>query len=209
MKCSSLIDVLKLTHYNIHMDENTVVNLLAIETAVPKRRIARSAGAVYLALIVLMLGCISVGNLLYASWQIPRYITQPILYAMIAICGVFLYRRHFICFRYTLTDEQFAIEQTGGSREKTIAVIMISEIQKIVKQAEQRSVRGKRVDASLPPGKSAAWICTAADGVETAYRISASDSFLNRMEQQMRKLHDSCLRQSGDAAAQKESTTDR
>ena len=151
LKCSSLIDVLKLTNYNIHMDENAVVNLLAIETAVPKRRIIRSAGAVYLALIVLMIACISIGNLLEANWQIPRLLTQPILYAMIAISGAFLYRRHFICFRYTLTDEQFAIEQTGGNREKTIAVIMISEIHTIVKQTEQRRVRCKKVDASLPP----------------------------------------------------------
>ena len=189
LKCSSLIDVLKLTNYNIHMDENAVVNLLAIETAVPKRRIIRSAGAVYLALIVLMIACISIGNLLEANWQIPRLLTQPILYAMIAISGAFLYRRHFICFRYTLTDEQFAIEQTGGNREKTIAVIMISEIHTIVKQTEQRRVRCKKVDASLPPLKNATWIHMTTDGTETAYRISASDSFLNMMAQQMQKLH--------------------
>ena len=188
-KCSSLIDVLEFAYYNIHMDENAMVNLLAIETAKPKRRMIRSSGAVYLALLVLMIGCISVGNLLYASFQIPRHVTQPVLYAMIAICGVILYRRHFICFRYTLTDEQFAIEQIGGNREKTIAAMMICDIQRIISRNEAQHMSGKKVDTSLPPKKNATWICATVDGVETAYRISASEAFLTIMRQQMEKLH--------------------
>ncbi|HML67455.1 MAG TPA: hypothetical protein PKA81_03595 [Clostridia bacterium] len=189
------------------MDENAVVNLLAIETAVPKRRIVRSVGAVYLALIVLMIGCISIGNLLYANRQIPRHVTQPILYAVIAISGAFLYRWHFLCFRYTLTDEQFAIEQIGGSREKTIAVMMISEIHGIVKQTERDNVHGKKVDASVLPSKNTIWICATLGGTEMAYRISASDAFLERLMQQMLKLKDlksDINGQSGSNAAQKE-----
>ena len=187
LKYSSLIDVLKFTYYNIHMEERTVINLLAIETVMPKRRIIRSAGAVYLSLIVLMIGCISVGNLVYENWQVPRYITQPILYGVIAICGVFLYRRHFIGYRYTLTDEEFAIEQVGSNREQTVAVLMIRDITKIVSQTEAKNITGKRVDASLPPSKSATWICTASNGVETAYRVSISESFLNTLSQQMQQ----------------------
>jgi hypothetical protein len=207
LKCSSLIDVLKFAYYNIHMDENAMVNLLAIETVKPKRRMIRSSGAVYLALLVLMIGCISVGNLLYASVQIPRFITQPILYALIAICGVILYRWHFICFRYTLTDEQFAIEQVGGNREKIIAVMMICDIRNIATHDEAKNLSGKKVDSSLPPKQNATWICATVDGVETAYRISASEAFLTTMRQQMEKLRTTnndriCL--SGCEEAQKE-----
>ena len=184
-----------------------MVNLLAIETAKPKRRVIRSGGAVYLALIVLMIGCISTGNLLYASFQIPRYLTQPILYTLIAICGFILYRRHFICFRYTLTDEQFAIEQVGGNREKIIAAMMICDIHRIISQSEARQLNGKKVDTSLPPKQNATWICATVDGVETAYRISASEAFLTTMRQQMEKFRATnndriCL--SGCEEAQKE-----
>ena len=188
LKYSSLIDVLKFAHYNIHMEERTVINLLAIETAVPKRRVIRSAGAVYLGLIVVMIGCICIGNLAYERWEIPRFITQPILYGLIAICGLLLYGRHYICYRYTLTDEQFAIEQIGGSREKTIAVMMISDISQLSQQTQEVNFRRKKIDASLPPSKNATWIYATVDGAETAYRISASDSFLNMLTQQMQKL---------------------
>ena len=185
LKCSSLIDVLKFDYYNIHMEENTVVNLLAMETVEPKWRVTRSAGAVYFVLIALMLGCISLGNMLYANWQIPRHITQPILYGLIAICGVSLYRRHFICFRYTFTDEQFAIEQTGGSKEKTIAEILIRDIRQISSHAEVKRVSGKTVDASLPPREATSWIFATVDGNDIAYCISASEAFLDTMKQQM------------------------
>jgi hypothetical protein len=153
----------------------------------------RSAGAVYFALIVLMLACISIGNLLYAKWQIPRYLTQPILYGLIAICGLYLYRRHFVCFRYTLTDAHFAIEQVGGNKEKTIAVVMIRDIRQVAGQAEAKNLSGHKIDASLPPSKTAAWVLTVTDGVEIAYRISASEAFLDTMKQQMHKRNPSSI----------------
>lgn len=184
LKCSSLIDVLKLATYNIHMEENTVVNLLAMETATPKWRIARSAGAVYIMLIALMIGCISIGNLLYASWQIPRHISQPILYALIAISGYFLYRRHYICYRYTLTDDLFAIERVGGNVEKTIAVIALADIRAMTPYTEKICISAKMIHASFPPKDRQTCILTTRDGKKTVYTISASDELVNKLTAQ-------------------------
>jgi len=193
LKYSALIDVLKSATYNIHMEENTVVNLLAIETIAPKWRIARSAGAVYVMLIVLMVGCISVGNLLYNSYQIPRHLTQPILYALIAICGFYLYRRHFISYRYTLTEDQFAIEEVGGRMEKTIAVIAIDDVSAITPSHDSTKAAGKIIRASLPPKETQTRITAAFDGSETTYIVSASEELIQKLTAQWKHRAESTL----------------
>lgn len=184
LKCSSLIDVLKFATYNIHMDENTVVNLVAIETATPKWRIARSAGAVYIMLIALMIACISIGNLLYESFQISRHITQPILYTLIAICGVYLYRKHYICYRYTLTDELLAIEEVGGKAEKTIAVIELVDIRAISAYESSGKTSGRIIRASLPPRSAQTLVEASLDGKNISLTISASEEFVNKLTAQ-------------------------
>lgn len=178
LNCSSLIDVLKYAHYNIYMEENAFVNLLAMETAAPKWRITRSAGAIYLALIISVIGIISLGNMLYQYWQIPRLITQPILYSMTVACAFFLHQRHFICFRYTLTDEMLAIEQIGGNQEKTIAAIQLSAIKEIQTTNKKKQDRIKTVDASLPPKNETTWILTNDQNIETIFIIRATSDFV-------------------------------
>jgi len=193
LKCSSLIDVLKYATYNIHMEENAVVNLLAIETATPKWRIARSAGAVYIMLIALIIGCISIGNLLYASWQIPRHITQPILYALIAVSCVLLYRRHYICYRYTLTDNVLALEETGGRIEKTLAVISLQDIHAINMNAKEIKINGNLIRASLAPKETQTIIEAVHIGGKTTYTISASEEFVNKLTAQWKSRAESII----------------
>lgn len=183
LNCSSLIDVLKYAYYNIDMDANAVINLIAIEKAEPKRRIIRSAGAIYLALIVLVIGCISVGNLLYERFQIPRYVTQPILYALIAICGYYIYRRHYLSYRYTLTDEMLAIEKVGGSSERILAAIELNKIISIDSNAKQKQ-RKNGIYASLPPRKNRTWILALVDGKKMNCTISASKEFVSKLVEQ-------------------------
>ncbi len=185
-KCSSLIDVLRYAYYNKLMDEYAIVNLLAIETAAPKLRIARSAGAVHVTLIALVIGCISLGNLLYANWLISRYFSQPALYGLIAICFVILYRRHYVCFRYTLTNEQLGVEQIGGSGEKTLAAVELIEIRSIGNHTGKRNFRRRHVRASLPPQKNATWISAMVDGKEIDLTISASEEFVMKLTEQWR-----------------------
>ena len=131
LNCSSLIDVLDIRHYNEPMEENDVINLIAMETAEPKRKLNRSAGAIYAVLIALILGVIMLANFLYMKWQIPRFAVQPALYAAIAICGVIVYRRNYISFRYTLTDRMLAIEKIAGNREQTMIAVSLEDIRSI------------------------------------------------------------------------------
>ncbi|MEA4913955.1 MAG: hypothetical protein VB061_05250 [Christensenella sp.] len=159
------------------MDENAVFTLVAMETASPKWRMTRSAGAVYTALIVLIIGCISVGNLLYERFSLPRHVTQPALYAMIAIAAYYIYRRHFLRYRYTLTSDTLAMEQLGGKVERILAVISLNDIHQIQRSDDKYKNKAKIVRASLPPYREATKVFAMIDEKEIQYEISASEEF--------------------------------
>lgn len=164
------------------MDESNIVDLIAIETATPKRRITRSAGAIYAVLILLIIGCISLGNLLYDRLQISRYITQPALYLIIAASGYLLYRRNFIRFRYTLTNESLAIEKIG-TKETTLAVISLRDIVGIYGADAGRKPTGRVVHATLMPAKRSTRVAAREDGVEATFAIGASESFIHQLNE--------------------------
>ena len=169
------------------MDENAIITLVAMETIAPKRRITRSAGAIYIVLILLIIGCMLAGNLLYEQLAIPRYVTQPILYAIIAVAGYFVYRRNYLRYRYTLTTKTLAIEQISGNEEKTLAAIDLALIQNIHQNKQYRKSKEKTVYAYLPPEKNITWVLANEDGEETRYAISASEEFLVKLNEQWRQ----------------------
>ncbi|MEZ4509752.1 MAG: hypothetical protein R2912_04980 [Eubacteriales bacterium] len=131
-----------------------------------------------------MIACISISNLLYESLLIPRHITQPILYALIAICGVYLYRKHYICYRYTLTDELLAIEEVGGKVEKTIAVIALEDIRAISAYEPGVKPSDRIIHASLPPRSAQTLVEASLDGKNINLTISASEEFVNKLTAQ-------------------------
>ena len=165
------------------MDENAIITLVAIETIAPKRRVTRSAGAIYIVLILLIIGCMSVGNLLYEQLAIPRYVTQPILYAMIAVVGYQIYRRNYLRYRYTLTTKMLAIEQIGGNEERTLAAIDLVHIKNIHQNKPERRSKEKIVYAYLPSEKTVTWVLANEDGKETRYAISASEEFVVKLNE--------------------------
>ena len=168
------------------MDENAIITLIAIETVAPKRRFTRSTGAIYIILIALIICSMSAGNLLYERLSIPRYVTQPILYAVIAAICYLVYRRNYLRFRYTLTSNTLAIEQIGGNEEKTLAAIDLSSIHQIQHDTRKERTKTRTVYAYLPPRKSITWVLENEDGKETRYAISASSEFLDQLNAQWR-----------------------
>ena len=195
LKYSSLIDVLPFAYYNIHMDESNIVDLIAMETVAPKRRIIRSEGAIYIALILLIIGSISLGNLLYDRLSISRYITQPILYIIFAVCGYLLYKRHYISYRYTLTNEELAIERIGNT-EKTIAAIPLCDIMLIQKTSFERRLVGRTVYAALPTVKNTIHLKARIDGNEICYIIGPSDDFMQQLQTTwLKTMHTQTMKQ--------------
>lgn len=156
------------------MDEPEIITLIAMETAVPQRKLSLSAGAVYVVLIVLVIGAISLANMIYKQWQIPQYYVQPALYGLIAIGGLYAYRRHFLSYRYTLTDAMFAIERVAGERGHTIAAMMLYDILDIFPNQDCKRAKTQVIHASLPPKNETTCVVTVENGKEKCYRVSVS-----------------------------------
>lgn len=171
------------------MEESDVLTLIAMETAEPKRKLNRSAGAVYVVLIALIVGTIALANLLYTRWQIPRYAVQPPIYALTAIFGIYAYRRHYLSYRYTLTDRMFAIERIAGGGERTIAAATLDEIADIVPYRHDIRRKGMISASVLPRRKSTMVIIKEENGRERAYCISPGEAFLMKLTAQWRLHH--------------------
>ena len=69
------------------MDENDMHILICMENAAPKPRIIRSAGALYVILLLLVVGVIAAANALNERLSIPRGYVQIALYAVLLFAG--------------------------------------------------------------------------------------------------------------------------
>ena len=163
------------------MESNEVISLIAMETAEPKRKLNRSAGSVYVLLIAVVIGTISLANLLYARWQIPRYIVQPAIYTLTAAIGLYLYLRHTISYRYTLTDSMFAIERIAFNGERTIVAAPLNDILEIERPVGAQRDRTRARSATVFSRRNSMIIRIRENGAVQAYRISPSDEFVSKL----------------------------
>lgn len=166
------------------MEASPVINLICMETVVPKRRFQHSAGAAYIFLILLTIGAILLANMIEARWQIPRIYIQPTLYLLIAGCAVYVYRFHSITYRYTLTDEVFVIEQIAGAKTRLIAVLQMNEVKEISANRSEAYQKTIRYNASVSPKKTSIFITVESEGNGKSYRISPSEEFIHQLNAQ-------------------------
>ena len=103
---------------------------------------------------------------------------------MIAVVAYYIYRRHFLRYRYTLTNDMLAIEQIGGKEEKILAAISLSDITQIQRSDDKHKRKGKIIRASLPPYKNAIKVITMIDEEAIPYEISASEEFSAKLIEQ-------------------------
>ena len=169
------------------MEENTVQTLVAFEIAQPQKRLNRSAGAVYFLLTALVLAVISAANFAATHWQIPREWVQLPLYAILIIASIFVYRRHYVCYRYTLTDQTFAVDRIAGNRERTMAAIDLSKIDDIRGDYEGGKPATHAIYASVLPKRKSARLTARLDGRETVLYISPSDDFFTTLQAQLQR----------------------
>lgn len=182
--CSPLIDVLFAGYYNVHMEENTVQAFIATETARPPNRLNRSIGALYIILMALILAVISAANLLDTRWQIPRYLVQPFFYVLIAIVSVYIYRRHYVCFRYTLTDQTLLIERLAGGSERMVAAVLLTDIMAIETSEREKRFFQHAINASILSRKDSTLLHVGRGTGEVMIWISPSEIFLRQLKTQ-------------------------
>jgi hypothetical protein len=186
---SPLIDVLKSGHYNISMDETNVQTLICMENAAPKTRVIRSAGALYVVLLLLAIGSIATANALEEHLQIPREYSQIALYVLLIGAGWYIYRYRLTSFRYTLTDRFFSIDRLTGQSERAEERLLLSEITYIgiFTQAQRSGMPvGTVKNRSILPGRQSTAIRYQSSGEERVLLISPSAEMLEKLSTQWR-----------------------
>ena len=182
LNCSSLIDVLKIDYYNIVMQENSIINLIEMEIAKPERKLNYSVGAVYGILIILMVGAISLTNLIVGKWGISRILVQPAVYICLGLIAGYLYRYHYITFRYTLTDQMFAIERIAGNHQKAIATVFLEDIRAIDSDKTSLKRQSRIINVSITSKQKSFWITVAENDTSMiCYRVNLSPEFLEKL----------------------------
>lgn len=170
------------------MEENSVLSLVDMETVEPKHKLNRSPGSIYVVLLLFTFGAISLTSLLENRWQIPRYLTQPALYAILAACGWLIYRHFYVSYRYTLTDQMFAIERIAGNRERTILAAPLDEICEIQAFSRTAAKRTRPINASILPRRMSTLIALSGQDTRVMYRIGPSESFLQKLTAQWQSV---------------------
>ena len=172
------------------MDEITVQTLICMENVSPKRRVIRSAGALYVVLLLLAVGSIAAANALEEHLQIPREYSQIALYALLIAAGWYIYRFRLTTFRYTLTDSFFSIDRLTGRSERAEERLSLSDITDIgIALPEHRTgIRRRAIrNRSILPEKKSTAIRYRENGEERILLISPSEDMLEKLLAQWEK----------------------
>ena len=126
--------------------EERVENLVFLERAEPKRRFVRSDGALYVLLLIFVLGVILLGNRLAERLDWPRFYVQISLYVLLLAAGYWIYRTQLTAFRYMVTDRMLTVTRLVGKKERADAHVHLSDIKSIKPYAQlSEADEGKRL----------------------------------------------------------------
>lgn len=169
------------------MGENDVQNLICMENAAPKPRLIRSAGALYVVLLLLAIGSIAAANALEEHLRIPREYSQIAFYALLLGLGLYIYRFRLTAFRYTLTDLYFSIDRLTGRSEKSEERLPLSDITYIGVFTPDEGFgirRGAIRNRSILPVKKSTAIRYRENGEERILLISPGEEMLEKLTAQ-------------------------
>jgi hypothetical protein len=163
------------------MEENNVHSLIATETVEPKRRPIRSLGALYVVMLLLVVGVIAAGNALSAHWNVPRIYIQLTMYAILLALGWYAYRFYLTSFCYTLTDRLFAIERVVGKKQRADECIRLGDITRI-QPFDRENTDGAKVKNLSARAKADSLAVTVRDAKGTRILlVSPGDEFAEQL----------------------------
>lgn len=190
-ECSTFIDAVKNVHYNEIMETmdagERVENLIGTDRAEPKKRVLMTDGALYVVLLVAVIGMIVAGNAVSALLELPRILVQIVLYAILLTIGYLVYRYRLLAFRYVLTERMLYVERVVGQKTRSEAQAHLSDIESIRPFSEETEGAGKRLGLYTGARKDALALCVRENGVRRTLLISPSAEFAGKLTEQWKK----------------------
>lgn len=180
------IDAARATNYNKHMTDNgtdvRVDDFLCMEHAEPKKKILAGDGALYVVLLIAVIGVILLGNAVSQRWDLPRLPVQLVLYAILIVLGWLVYRYRLLAFRYVLTSRILSVDRVVGRKIKAETAVRLSDIESIRPCGE--AVEGRRQALYTGRRRDALAVGVCEHGKRRTLYISPSEEFAGKLIKQ-------------------------
>ena len=163
------------------MEQVKVERFVAMEVSAPKRRFVRSDAALYVLMLVAVLGVITAANALSARFNWPRLIVQVTLYVVLLALGYVVYRKFLMAYRYTLTERMLSVDRIVGKKERSESSVHLSDITAIRPYAERRGEAGKLRSLFMGKRADTLAVTVVAAGSRETLLLSPSADFCGKL----------------------------
>ena len=111
------------------MSKKHDVVLIHTELIEPERRFIRTDGGLYALMLAGILFVVGFANPIALAVGMPPAVMHWILYILLIVLGVVIYRTRLTSWRYSLTSEGFYVDRVSGKREKAEVEIPLKRIE--------------------------------------------------------------------------------
>ena len=160
--------------------QERIETLICTDMAEPKKRILTSDGALYVVLLIAVIGIIVAGNALSAWLDLPRLIVQIVLYAVLLVIGYLVYRYRLLAFRYVLTERMLYVERAVGRKRKNEEQTHLSSIE-LLRPYSEADAAGKLLKLYTGRQSDALMLRTREGGLLRTILISPSEEFRSKL----------------------------
>ena len=136
------------------MSKKHEVILIHTELIEPEKRIIRTDGGLYALMLAGILFIVGFASPIANAVGMTPTLMHWILYILLIVLGVVIYRTRLTSWRYSLTSEGFYVDRVSGKREKTEVEIPLKRIDYIGPYDAERLTReGRKPGPKVRRGK--------------------------------------------------------
>lgn len=162
------------------MDDSRVEDFVCMDKAEPGKRFLSNSGSLYAALLIAVIGVITLTNALSARWDWPRAPVQIALYALLIILAFAVYRFRLTSFRYVLCTRTLRVDRVVGNKVKADIRVRLSDVAAIRPYAEEAG-DGKKLSLYTGRRRDALALMICENGRRRTLIISPSEEFRGKL----------------------------
>ena len=168
------------------MSKKHEVVLVHTEVVEPGKRFIRTDGGLYALMLAGILFVVGFATPIANAIGMTPTVMHWILYILLIVLGVVIYRTRLTSWRYSLTSDGFYVDRVAGKREKAEIEISLKRIEYIGPYDKARLEKeGRKKGPNVRTGKleDSLMILYTEDKVKKAVCITPSETLRNKLEE--------------------------
>lgn len=111
--------------------DNETVQVLYTEEIIPSKKFIKSDFLFFVVVAFLVIAVILIVSVVQVLFNIPRILAQVVLYIVLCLFAVWLYKKKLVVYRYTLTERMLSVERVIGKKARPDHQIHLVDIVRI------------------------------------------------------------------------------